>query len=153
MMWDAWLRRRRWERRLDAEMRFHLEQQVRDSVRAGMTPEEARRKAMREFGAVELAKDECRDQRPFLWGEHLVQDARFALRSFRRNPGFALVSVLTLALAIGATTAVFAVVHAILLRNLPFPDSDRMLIVSNRSTRSGESIPFSRMSQFREWQQ
>ena len=153
MMWDAWFRRRRWERRLDTEMRFHLEQQVRDSVRAGMTPEEARRKAMREFGAVGLAKDECRDQRPFLWIEQLVQDVQFALRSFRRNPGFALVSVLTLALAIGATTAVFAVVHAILLRNLPFPGSARMLIVSNRSTRTGDSIPFSRMSQFREWQQ
>jgi len=65
MIWDTWLRRRRWEKRLDAELRFHLEQLINDYISAGLGREEARQRAYREFGAVELTKDECRDQRPF----------------------------------------------------------------------------------------
>src|ERR1017187_9302924 len=85
MLWDAFFRRVRWERRLDAEMRFHIEQQVRDDVAQGLSREEAQRKAYREFGGIELSKEECRDQTPFLWLEHAIQDIRYALRLLIRN--------------------------------------------------------------------
>ena len=78
MLWDAFFRRSRWERRLDAELRFHLEQQVGDYVAQGLSREEAERTAYREFGGIDLSKEECRDQRPFLWLEHAMQDIRYA---------------------------------------------------------------------------
>ena len=78
MLWDAFFRRSRWERRLDAELRFHLEQQVGDYVAKGLSREEAERTAYREFGGIDLSKEECRDQRPFLWLEHAMQDIRYA---------------------------------------------------------------------------
>jgi len=101
MLWDAFFRRNRWERRLDAELRFHLEQQVQDYVAHGMSRKEAQRRAYREFGGIELSKEECRDQRPFLWLEHAVQDIRYALRLLARNRTFSVAAILSLALGIG----------------------------------------------------
>jgi predicted permease len=138
---------------MDSELRFHLEQQIADYLRAGLPEEEARRRAALEFGPLELAKDECRDQRPLPWIETLLQDIRFAARGFRRSPGFALVCLLTLALGIGTTTAVFTVVSAMVIRDLPYPAADRMIFVQNRNARNRSTFPYSHMSQFREWQQ
>src|SRR5262245_24543420 len=100
--------RRNWERRMDAELRFHLDQQIRGYVDRGMSRAEAERRARQEFGTLELAKDECRDQRSTEWLSHIWRDLRHACRSLRKSPGFAAAVVVTLALGIGANTAIFS---------------------------------------------
>ena len=96
-----WLRslflKRTVEQELSEEVRFHVERQIEENVAAGMPKEEARRAALREFGGVELAKEECRDARGTRWLEDLLQDVRFAARTLRQRPGFVAVALLTLA--------------------------------------------------------
>jgi hypothetical protein len=117
------------ERELDEEVRFHLEKQIAENVAAGMTREEARRAAMREFGGVERVKEECRDQRRVNRIETFGADLRYGFRGLRKSPGFAAVSVLTLALGIGANTAVFSMVNALLLHPYKFHDLDTLVRV------------------------
>ncbi len=114
---------------VDEELRFHLEQQVRENIRAGMSPADAQRQAAITFGGVERTREQCREERPGYWLETLVQDVRYAFRGFRRNPTFSLTVVLTLMLGIGSTTAVFSVVDRILFRSLPYGDSSRLVSV------------------------
>jgi putative ABC transport system permease protein len=123
------MRRRRWEKGMDAELRFHLDTQIRDYVSQGMSPSEAERRAYREFGAVELAKDECRDRMPLAWLDHLRRDFRLATRSLWKSPGFALAVIVTLALGIGANTAIFSAVYAVLLKPLPYFEPDQLFMV------------------------
>src|SRR5262245_37995152 len=135
MRWiaESWRRLRSLARRddlevgLDQEIRFHIERQTEKNLRAGMTPVEARRQAHLKFGGVERVKESTRDEfRPVLVQDSLL-DLRCAVRALRRAPVFTLVATLTLALGIGATTAVFTVVNGVLIKPLPFRDADALV--------------------------
>jgi putative ABC transport system permease protein len=134
-MFKVWLARLRFlvagkgHAEVDEELAFHLEKQTEANIAAGMTPVEARRQAVIAFGGVERAREECREERPGFWMETLVQDVRYSVRGFRRNPVFMLTIVVTLMLGIGATTAVFSVVDRILFRSLPYAHADRLVSV------------------------
>jgi predicted permease len=114
---------------LDEEIQFHIEQSTQQKLAQGMAPAEARRHTLIEFGGVELTREQSHQQRPGWWLETLMQDIRYALRGFRRNPVFTLTAIATLALGIGATTAVFSVVDPILFRALPYGHPERLVSV------------------------
>ncbi|HEY6292993.1 MAG TPA: ABC transporter permease [Terriglobia bacterium] len=114
---------------LDQDIRDHIEQETQDNIDRGMSPEEARYAALRKFGNVTRVKEDTREVWSFGWLEHLRQGLRFGLRQLRRNPGFAAVAVLSLALGIGATTAIFSVVNGVLLKPLPYPHQERLVEV------------------------
>src|ERR1051326_8571298 len=117
---------RRAEDQLDAEIRDHIERQVADYMRAGMTEVDARRRARLEFGGIDQVKDLCRDVRPTRWLDHLGRDVKYAGRSLRRDPWFATAAILTLALGIGANTAIFSVAYAVLIKPLPYVEPDQI---------------------------
>src|ERR1700683_2700557 len=114
----SWARTPRDEERLSAEIEGHLALQIAENLRAGLAPVEARRQALLKFGAVEAMRESYRDQRGLPFVETLVQDTRHALRRLRNAPAFTLTTVLTLALGIGATTSIFTLVHAVILKSL-----------------------------------
>src|SRR5579871_5458333 len=115
----SWATTRQAEERLREEIEDHLAFQTAEYVRAGLSPVEARRQAVLKFGAVEAMKESYRDRRGLPMIETLIQDTRHALRHLRMAPAFSITAVLTVALGIGATTSIFTLVHAVLLRSLP----------------------------------
>ena len=128
------------DRELAEELESHLQMHVEDNLRSGMSAEEARRRASIELGGVEAAKEECRSQRGVPSVENLFRYLRYALRTLRRDPGFTAVAVLTLALGVGATTAIFSVVYATLFEPLPYPKPDQLVMVWSKADQRRRSV-------------
>jgi len=127
----AIFRKRELDAEMNEEMRGHIELRTQQNLEAGMSPEEARFAALRQFGWMESIKETCRENRGVTWFEHLVQDVRYGARMLRKNPGFAAAAILTLALGIGLNTAIFSVAYGVLWRPLPYPNADRLVVVSS----------------------
>jgi putative ABC transport system permease protein len=134
----GWFRRNRREAELIAEFESHLQLHVDDNVRAGMAPDEARRQAILKFGGLEATKESVRGTTRFLWMEHIFQDVIYAVRVLRRNRGFAATAILSLALGIGSSVAIFTVADSLLLRSLPYPDASRLVMVWETSSATHE---------------
>jgi len=124
---------------LDAEIRDHLEREAQENLARGMSEKEARSAALRKFGNVTKAKEDARAVWATLWLETLWQDLRFAFRMLRKNPGFTAVAVLTLALGVGANTAIFSVVYAVMLKPLPYADSGRIYTVFQQAAQESRN--------------
>jgi putative ABC transport system permease protein len=125
----AMLRRGRMESEMDAELRFHIEAFVADLVRSGVPPEEAQRRARLEFGGIEQTKEECRNARGINFTENVWQDLRHGVRSLGRSPAFTTVAILSLALGVGANTAIFQLIDAVRLRAIPVKDPSQLVTV------------------------
>jgi predicted permease len=119
------------EQELSDEVQSHLEMQIAANVAAGMKPEEARYSALRAFGGVDLAKEQCRDARTLPFLESILQDLFFALRQLRKTPGFTAVAAISLALGIGGTAAIFSVINGVLLKPLAYPKSEELISVAH----------------------
>ncbi len=145
-----WRRKRTPEQELAAELRYHLDSLVREYVRSGLSAEEAERRARREFGAVEQIKDDCRDVRGQLLTD-LAKDLLYAARSIRRSPGFAAAAVLSLALGIGANSAIFSLINAVMLRSLPVREPGRLVLITRpRDDGSPGAVSYPVFEQFRD---
>ncbi len=123
---------------IDDELRFHLEQRTAENIAAGRSAEDAAREARKRFGNFQTVREECREKRGANFGATVIQDARFGLRMLWRSPGFTAVAVLTLALGVGATTAIYSVVNNVLLNPIPGPAPERLVQIAERQYRQGD---------------
>jgi hypothetical protein len=135
-----YLRRDRFDRELEEEMRFHLEMTAEENLAEGISPEEARYVAQRQFGNQTLLREASRDMWSFRFLETLAKDLRYGLWMMVKNPGFTAVAALTLALGIGANTAIFSVVNSVLPRPLPYRDPHNLLTVWETFRNQGQSL-------------
>ena len=140
-VWERLSFRRRREREMEAELQFHLEEHVRDLVASGMDAAEARRRARIELGGLDVTKEACRDVRAGRLLEDLGQDVAYAVRTLRRSPGFTAATVLTLALGIGATTAIYSLLAALFLAPLPVHEPERLVRIDEEPWQNGFSWP------------
>ena len=126
------------EAELESELRFHRERQIEKYMKAGLSEAEARRQIRINFGGIEQVKEECQDA----WGTRLlgtvIQDLRYGARVLRKSPGFTIIALLTLALGIGANTAIFSILYGILLRPLPYKDAERLIVLHETTPKVGE---------------
>lgn len=148
----ALFRRKSVEQDLDEELRFHFEQQVEKFLKEGMSRGEARRQARLAIGGAEQVKEECRDARGVRFLENMAQDVRFGLRTLAKSPGFAAVAILTLTLGIGVNTALFTIVHGVLMNPLPFPQPDRLVNLWERDVLEAGSFNVVSGGVFGDWQ-
>jgi putative ABC transport system permease protein len=135
--WRALTRRKELEDQLDDELRFHLDKQIEQNVQNGMSREDARFAALKAFGAMDQSKEECRDARGVTPLENTLRDIKYSLRVLFKSYAFTVVVILTLALGIGANTAIFSFANGILLRPLPYPQSDRLAVVDETALKRG----------------
>ncbi|MGH9838934.1 MAG: ADOP family duplicated permease [Blastocatellia bacterium] len=141
----AIFRRRSVEQELYDELRFHLENEIEKLMRSGLTREEASRKAKLSLGGMDQVKEECRDSRGGSGLENALQDIRYGMRGLRRNPGLAIIAIVTLSLGMAASIVVFSIFEAVLLRSLPFRDTDRLVqIWETRLKRGIDQMGFSK---------
>jgi putative ABC transport system permease protein len=150
----GWLigRRKRMMEDLDQDIRDFIERETQDNIERGLPPEEARYAALRKFGNVTRVKEEAWEVWSFVWLEQLWHDVRFGLRQLRRNPGFTVVTAIVLALGIGANTAVFTVLDAVLLRPLPYKNADRLTVIwQSDSAHRKTGAVFDAYREFQEW--
>lgn len=151
--WRALTRKAEMDQELDEEMRFHLERDIDQNIRDGMTREDARYAALRSFGGVDQSKEECRSARGVGLIDNVVRDVSYSLRVLLKNYAFTIVVVLTLALGIGANTAIFSFANGILLRPLPYPQSDRLAVVDTTAVREGNSSIGVSYPDFLDWRE
>ena len=144
------LRARQVEQELDEELGHHMQRQIEAHLAAGMSPEEARRTALLEFGGIEQRKEECRDARGLVFVEGVWQDLGYALRTLTKSRAFTTVAVLSIGLGIGANTAIFTFVNAALLKPLPYPQAERIVVLQERMPGSGTTTLVHPVS-FVEW--
>ena len=131
------IRKNHIEREMDQEMRFHLECETEENMRRGLSREEARLTALKNFGGLERHKEACRDVRRNRWLEDFFQDARYSLRAWFRSPGYTLLAVFTLALGIGANTAIFSVIYGVMLRALPYQNGNQLVVLRQQAPLAG----------------
>jgi putative ABC transport system permease protein len=149
----SFLRPSRLEHELDEEFRYHLDREIAEGQRAGLAPDEARYAALRAMGAIERAKEDCRDVRSTKPVDDFLGDVRYAGRALRRSPGFAMLAAAVMALGIGANTAVFSVVNGVLLKPLPYPGADRIVAIRTAVVTTGEINPLVTLANFRDWRE
>src|ERR1044072_5632774 len=140
--WHRLFHRRRHEEQLEKELRLHLDLHTSDLIAQGYSPEEAQRQAHLALAGSEQVKEMCRDARGTRWLEELLQDLRIGVRMLRKNPGFTLVVVAPLALGIGANTAIFGLVNALLLRPLPAVKAPGELVMLVRGDGQGTTLSY-----------
>lgn len=143
------MRIRRATAEISAELESHLQMHMDDNLRAGMSPSEARRHALISLGGIEQTRQAVRERSTLPWAEMFQRDVRYAFRTLHRTPGFAFVSVLIIALGIGASLALFTVVRSVILRPLPFPHPERLLALYGRDGKSGNTVA---SGDFYDWQ-
>src|SRR5215216_6785962 len=151
--WRALRHRDELEQELDEEMRFHLERDIEQNLKSGMTPEDARYAALRSFGGVDQSKEECRNARGVGLIENIVRDITYSLRVLLKSYAFTIVVVLTLALGIGANTAIFSFANGILLRPLPYPQSDRLVVLDENALKRGVDSMSVSYPNFLDWRE
>src|ERR1044071_3575608 len=140
--WQRLFHRTQYDEQLEKELRHHLELHTSDLIKQGYSHEEAQRQAHLALGGSEQVKERWRDERGTRWLEDLLQDLRIGVRTLRKNPGFALVVVATLALGIGANTAIFGLVDALLLRPLPVAKAPNEVVLLMRGDGRGPALSY-----------
>lgn len=151
--WHALFYKQELENELDEELQYHLERDIEQNIQSGMTREEARYAALKQFGGLMQSKEASRDARGVRFIENTLQDARYSLRLMIKNPAFTLIVVLTLTLGVGANTAIFSFANGILLRPLPYPQSDRLVVLDETALKRGITSMSVSYPNFLDWRE
>ena len=145
-----WMRRRNRDREFSAELQSHLDMHIADNIRAGMTPDEARRQALIALGGMEQTREQYRDAITFRWIDALLKDIQFGFRTMRRSAGFTMLAIVTLAVGIAATNTAFTIMNTVLIRDLPFEEPDRVVAIG--MTNSGGDLSRSLLCGLQDWE-